>query len=843
MPDGSTPLAGSDAGPARRRPPIAMDLDGLDEPGFDPSMDPLLADLTEPQQEAVLHGEGPLLILAAAGSGKTRVITRRIAHLIRTGVKPWRILALTFTNKAAGEMRHRVLALLDPHGHREAEASEQRRLRGLTVTTFHSLCARLLRRYAAVANLPGLKADYTIYDTSDQTALLKGALASLNLSTTNWPPRSVLSAISAAKNELKDAAAFGAGATDFYSRTVAKIYAAYEKALRKANAVDFDDLLLLTVRVLQTCEQAREEVQARWSHLLIDEYQDTNKAQFILSTLLVGPGRSESGPNVCVVGDPDQAIYGWRGADIRNILEFEQQWPGARVIALGQNFRSTAPILETADALIKRNTIRKDKPLFTSRVGGEAPEVILCRDERHEAAVVLDWLQARHEGKNGAAVAWKDMAVFYRTNALSRVVEEAFRTEGVPYVIARGTAFYEREEVKDALAYLRVVANPADDVSLSRVVNKPARGIGAASLSKLEAVAGARGETLLETLREAAGDRALAEREGVSSRAASAIQSFVETLDAWTGHGSFMGGEVSGSLRELVERVIKESGLEKLYASRAAKAGASSAVSGAEAPDEDRLGNLEELISSAAEFEEAYAPESDPASELDEETGLAPIPPLLAMLRGFLERVTLVSDADAVDPSQGAVTLMTLHAAKGLEFRAVAMVGLEDGLLPHSRARESAAELEEERRLCFVGITRAMERLLITSARSRSHRGFPERTIPSPFLEELPRGVVTVSDQSGGAFDRSWDRSHDDAFDDYVDEDGVPAAPKARPGAARADDPYGAFTPGAKVRHAQFGEGVIMSVMRAGPNTRAQIRFRDAGIKTLVLAFAKLTRI
>lgn len=837
----------------------------------DPDRDPLLADLTDAQREAVLHTEGPLLILAAAGSGKTRVITRRIAHLVRLGVAPWRILALTFTNKAAGEMRSRVAELL---GGGDAD-SDARGLgpRGLTVTTFHSLCARLLRRYAPLANLQGVKADYTIYDTADQLALMKQVIGELGLSTTNWSPRSALSQISNAKNELKDASAFAAEATDFYARSIAKIYSAYEKALRRANAVDFDDLLLLTVRALQTCREAREEVKARWKHLMIDEYQDTNRAQFLLSTLLIGehgsrrpggaPGEAGEvgeavGPNICVVGDPDQSIYGWRGADIRNILEFEQQWPSARVIALGQNFRSTAPILATADALIRNNKLRKHKDLYTVRAGGEKPEVVLCRDEHHEAQVVVDWLKTRRETApaDGPVMQWKDMAVFYRTNALSRVVEDALRAAGMPYVIARGTAFYEREEVKDALAYLRVVANPADEVSLRRIVNKPARGIGAASIGRLEGAALERGATLLEALRDAAGGGA---SDDVSNRAASAIGKFIATLDAWTGHGTFMGGEASGSLAELVERVIKESGLEKLYESRRAKGRAArSGAEGTEAPDEDRLGNLEELISSAAEFEASYAPDADPANDVAE--GGASVPPLLAMLRAYLESVALVSDADKIDPAQGAVTLMTLHAAKGLEFRAVAMIGLEDGLLPHMRARESEAELEEERRLCFVGITRAMERLLITSARMRTHRGMRERTIVSQFLEELPADEVVVSDQSAPAWDEGWGAaggggsfgrragSGGEAVDDdwpppEADDDGSGKGAQRGAGRARGGDAGPPFPPGAVVRHPQFGEGTIVSVTPGGANTRAQIRFRHVGMKTLVIQYARLERI
>jgi len=781
----------------------------------------ILAHLTDPQRQAVTTIDGPLLVLAGAGSGKTRVITRRIAHLIELGVPPWAILALTFTNKAAAEMRERVIHLLEQQGRIETDGEGRPRPpRGLTVTTFHALCARLLRRYASVAELPGVKPDFSIYDTNDQTALMKRVLTALDLSSSNWPPRAILSAISNAKNELKDARAYEADANDFYARTIARIYKSYEAGLRSAGAVDFDDLLLLTVRMLQTCEPARTEIQERWRFLLIDEYQDTNRAQFLLASI-IAENPDQSPPNICAVGDPDQSIYGWRGADIRNILEFEEHYPDAQVIPLGQNFRSKAPILAAADALIRHNQMRKHKDLFTADEGGEKPEVILCRDEHHEADVVVDWLKARKEEGDAD---WKDMAVFYRTNALSRVLEDALRSAGLPYVIARGTAFFEREEVRNAIAYLRVVANPSDDVSLARIVNRPARGIGAATLSKAEMIASERGLPLIDALRACASESDPASRD-LSSRARNALTAFLRTLDDWSGQGTFLGGEVEGSLAELVERVVKESGLEKHYRSRAEKSG--------EAPDEDRLANLDEVISSAAEFEQTHRADQDPAADLDEE-GNAETPPLLMMLRAFLESVALVADADKVDPASGAVTLMTLHAAKGLEFPAVAMVGLEDGLLPHSRARESEAELEEERRLCFVGITRAMRRLLMTSARRRTHRGVPERTIPSQFLDELPREHVMVSDQSE-SYDPAWD-------DDPWGARG--ATPTVRTGRRKTvATPGGEIETGARVRHPHFGEGAVLSITRAGPNTRAQIRFSSAGVKTLVLRYANLERL
>ncbi len=837
--NGLTPAARS----ANPSPRPSMD----DLPDFMPDDDGpvagVLAGLTEPQRRAVECTEGPVLILAAAGSGKTRVITRRIAYLVEQGVPPWAILALTFTNKAAGEMRERVLhQILGPDADPDT-ARADRRTRGLTVTTFHSLCARLLRRYAEAADIPGLRPDYTIYDTSDQNAAMKRVLSNLGLTTANWPPRSVLAAISNAKNELLDAAAFEANANDFYTKQVAKIYSAYAAELRKAGAIDFDDLLLYTARMLETRPEIRAELVSRWRYVMIDEYQDTNRAQFRIASLLA-PASQDNPPNICVVGDPDQAIYGWRGADITNILEFETHYPGAEVIMLGENFRSTAPILATADQLIKHNVKRKDKPLFTSRPGGEPITLVHCRDERHEAELVADWFRALHD-EHG--VSWKDMAVFYRTNALSRVMEDALRTNQIPYSIARGTAFFDREEIKNAVAYLRVVANPADGVSLGRIVNTPARGIGKTTVDTIQAAADRAGITLWEGLNRC--------RElGLAARTTNAVERFVETVNAWTGSGTFLGSEVSQTLHELVDRVIEESGLRAHYQKQAK-------TSAAEA-DAERLDNLDELISSAREFEQEYDPADDPAAFTDAERAsqgkAGETPPLLGMLRAYLESIALVADADAVDPAQGAVTLMTLHASKGLEFRAVAMIGLEEGSLPHSRANDSEEQLEEERRLAFVGITRAMERLHITSARRRTVRGISERSIPSRFLDELPREHLIVSDQADEfadfdrddefepARERSWDRGAM-ALDRTLGKGWKQDLEKAREQRlasvdARPDAAATAFPPGCRVRHPQFGAGTIEKVT-PGANARAVVRFDSVGVKTLVLEYARLKRV
>jgi DNA helicase II / ATP-dependent DNA helicase PcrA len=845
----STPKAAS-------APPAPRAAEVFAAPKID--VESLVQGLTPPQKQAVLTTEGPVLVLAAAGSGKTRVITRRIAYLINAvGIPPWQVLALTFTNKAAGEMRERVSHLLG--------GGESRQMRGLTVTTFHSLCARLLRRYATFA---GLKEDFSIYDSGDQAALCKKAIEACQLSTSNFPPRSVLSAISNAKNQLLGPSEYAARAADFSSRNIAKVYAAYEKALRQVNAVDFDDLLLLTARMLKEKAEVREELRARWQYVMVDEYQDTNKAQFVIASLIAGEGRITETPapegratrvaNICVVGDPDQAIYGWRGADISNILDFEQHYPGCQTIALGENFRSTAPILAVADTLIRRNKRRKHKDLFTKREGGDAVEAVLCRDERHEAKLVVEWMKRLHEGsdqgskrrsdeadaasnsgtsalRHSGTLPWKDMAVFYRTNALSRVLEEAFREANVPYTIARGTAFYDREEVKNAVGYLRVVANPADDVSLERIINTPSRGISDATLDKLQLEATRAGVPLLRSAR--AVDPSWAAAGLLNARAVASVQKFVQAYDAWTGAGTFFGATVSSTLADLVDRVIKESGLEDMYRKQANQSQSET--------DAERLDNLAELVSSARQFELEYDPTSDAAMDAPVR-GSTSTPPLLALLRAYLESIALVADADAVDPSQGSVTLMTLHAAKGLEFPAVAMVGLEEGLLPHSRAVTSPTEdeMEEERRLAFVGITRAMRRLMVSAAKYRTMRGISERTIPSRFLAELPQQHLRVSDKSDtfGDLGDDWDEGRGEDVEFGAGRPSRPAASPTSGGAARGGGVVGQFPLGCTVRHPQFGIGTVKSVA-PGAQARAVIEFREVGTKTLVLEYARLTRV
>ncbi len=762
----------------------------------------LLDDLTEPQREAVMHVDGPLLVLAGPGSGKTRVITRRIAWLVSQGIPAWNILALTFTNKAAGEMRERVEQLLP-------ENLPGRR--GLTVTTFHSLCARLLRRYADAAKLPE---SFTIYDAADQRDAVKRAIESAGLSTKNWSPASVASEISNAKNALADAGAYAANANDFRERSIAKVYRVYEQILRQNKAVDFDDLLMETARLLRDDRRVRAELQERYRYVLIDEYQDTNHAQFMIAHLLVSPMVAGVAPvpthqpaydsfglpieteaaapptaNICVVGDPDQSIYGWRGADISNILEFEEHFPDARIIPLGENFRSCAHIVAAAAGLIQHNRRRKHKRLFTGLDDGEKPSVIICRDEHHEAAIVVDELRRRHDD----GISWKDMAVLYRMNALSRVMEDALRRAQVPYQIARGTAYYERKEVKDLVSYLRVVANPADDVALRRIVNTPARSISDATVSKLEVVASDRRISLLDALRQA--DVA----HGLNARAVNACRKFAAMVDGWreslTPTGLLGGG--GGTLAEVVGRILKTSGLEDFYRRSQSE------------EDEERLRNLEELVSAAAEFQPPVDDERD-----------EPLSPA-QMLAAFLESVALVSDADTIDPASGAVTLLTLHAAKGLEFSVVALIGLEEGLLPHARSASSEVELEEERRLCFVGITRARKHLLMTSAAIRTVRGLRDRTIRSHFIDELPAENITISNQN-------------DPFVEYDD----PAI-----SADFGNESVRAFPVGCLVRHPQFGLGRVEAVMPRAGSSSARVRFGTVGLKTLILEVARLQRL
>ncbi|HWE03927.1 MAG TPA: UvrD-helicase domain-containing protein [Tepidisphaeraceae bacterium] len=787
----------------------------------------LLEDLTAPQREAATHIDGPLLIIAGAGSGKTRVITRRVAYLLAQGIPAWRILAITFTNKAAGEMKSRVAGVIDRPLRDFGRLDQPWPL----ICTFHSLCLRILRHYAVRIGLPN---NFSIYDTSDQNKLIKEAIKMLDVSSANFSPSTVHGTISNAKNKLIDADAFARSAGDFYQKTVARIFTKYQKLLNQNNALDFDDLLLKTAHALRAHPDMLAELQERFQYLLIDEYQDTNHAQYVLAHALALRHK-----NLCVVGDPDQSIYAWRGADIQIILDFEKDYPDAKVIRLEQNYRSTKRILRIASTLIARNTQRKDKTLWTENADGEPAAVFFCQDEHDEAAAVMNQLKSLHDKHK---YDWSQMAIFYRMNALSRVMEDALRNANVPYQIARGVEFYNRKEIKDALAYLRIVANPADEVSLTRIANVPTRGLSDATLKTLSLFAATRGVSLWEAM---AGAGSV---PGISARAANAAGQFTKMVEGWRRMAYGAGSEpvaapaenaaideflpmpaefespeledsayvddvefdppppadpnvLRGHVRDIAERVIRQSGLEDFLR----KTGG----------DElDELHNVEELISSTAEFDKANPQGS---------------------LHDYLAQVSLVSDADHMKGAGGAVTLMTLHAAKGLEFPVVAMIALEDGILPHSRSRGNQNEMEEERRLCFVGITRAQERIIFSKAARRTIRGVPERTIPSPFLHEMPADDLKINDRTGagssGRSTRSANASPGAGRDPHV----TPFSPRQA---------YGQFShlrSGQRVRHPQFGIGRICEVEEMSEQrTRAVVQFTTAGQKTLILEFARL---
>ncbi len=734
----------------------------------------LLDDLTDPQREAASHVDGPLLIVAGAGSGKTRVITRRVAYLVAQGIPSNNILAITFTNKAAGEMKTRVGTVMG----RQMRDFGRLDQPWSTICTFHSLCLRILRHYAERVGLPST---FSIYDSGDQTKLIKEAIKTLEMSGTNFPPSSVHGTISNAKNHLQGPEAFAQAAGDFYQRNVARIYTKYQQLLTQNNGLDFDDLLLKTAHAFRDHTEILDELQQRYQYILIDEYQDTNHAQYVIAHALALKHR-----NICVVGDPDQSIYAWRGADIRNILEFEQDYPDAKVVRLEQNYRSTKTILHVASRLIGNNTERKEKSLWTENPQGEPARVYLCQDERDEAGIITADLRELNE-KSG--MPWSGMAIFYRMNSLSRVMEDALRRASVPYQIARGTEFYNRKEIKDVLAYLRVIANPNDAVSLDRIANVPPRGIGDGSVKQMQVYATANGLGLGEAM------RAASQVPGLSTRALNATRLFVSLVDRWRKLATQqlmsddLLAEQKGVVQAIMEDVVRTSGLEALFRKESD-------------PEQEAspIDNVNELISAAAEYDSENPDGS---------------------LQDYLARVSLVSDADHMKGAGGAVTLMTLHAAKGLEFPVVAMIGLEEGVLPHSRSRNSLSELEEERRLCFVGITRAEQQLILSKAAYRTIRGLRERTVTSPFLTEMPPESLNVIDRTG--LETLGDR---DDERDYLEEEAKGLA--------------GQFRKGQLVRHPTFGLGRIADVSDMGQHTRAVIEFNSAGRKTLILQYARL---
>ncbi|HUH22289.1 MAG TPA: UvrD-helicase domain-containing protein, partial [Gaiellaceae bacterium] len=631
-----------------------------------------LADLNPVQQEAVLATEGPLLVVAGAGSGKTRVLTYRVAHLIRAcGVKPNEILAITFTNKAAGEMRERLEDLLGSVAN------------AIWILTFHAACGRILRREAPRL---GYRSNFTIYDSADQVRLTKACLEELERDPKRFVPRGIHAQISAAKNQLVTPAEYAERVASFYDQTVAEVYDLYQRRMFASNAVDFDDLLMLTVQVLERFPEARERWQKAFRYVLVDEYQDTNHAQYRLLQLL-----AEKHRNVCAVGDPDQSIYAFRGADIRNILEFERDFGETRTIALEQNYRSTNSILGSANSLIEHNRERKPKNLWSDLGEGEPVRVLEVEDEHAEARfVAAEIAMLVEEDYSGS-----EIATFYRTNAQSRVLEDVLVRQGVAYQVIGGPRFYERAEVKDVIAYLQAIDNPYDAVSLQRIANRPRRGIGDASLARLQTHADAFGISLWEALPQA-------EDAGISGAPLRAVQQFLGLLQ------SLMAGALDMEVPDVIERVLEQSGyLESLRAERTIEA-------------QGRIENLQELVGVAQEYQHTAQEPS---------------------LSGFLQEISLYSDQDAIRGEQSLVTLMTLHNAKGLEFRAVFMIGMEEGIFPHARSIEEQG-LEEERRLAYVGMTRAQERLVLTHASARSLWGSRSYNLASRFLDELPDDKV-----------------------------------------------------------------------------------------------------
>jgi DNA helicase-2/ATP-dependent DNA helicase PcrA len=707
-----------------------------------------LADLNPSQREAVLTTEGPLLVIAGAGSGKTRVLTHRVAHLVTAcGVKPNEILAITFTNRAAGEMRERLEDMLGGLA------------RSIWILTFHSACGRILRREAPRL---GYRTNFTIYDQADQIRLTKACLEELEKDPKRFVPRGIHAQISMAKNQLIGPDEYRNRVASFYDQTVADTYELYQRRLLASNALDFDDMLYLTVEVFERFPEALARWQKAFRYVLVDEYQDTNHAQYRLLQLLAGKHR-----NLFAVGDPDQSIYAFRGADIRNIMEFERDFPGTRTIALEQNYRSTNRILHGANAVIAHNRERKPKDLWSELGDGEPVRALEVEDEHAEARfIAVEIARLVEEGFSGS-----EIAVFYRTNAQSRVLEDVLVRQGVAYQVIGGPRFYERAEIKDVIAYLQVIDNPYDAVSLLRIANRPRRGIGDASLARLQTYADAHGLSLWESLEHA-------EEAGVGAAPLRAVQGLRTLLQ------SLMAGALELTVPELLERVLERSGyLEALEAERTIEA-------------QGRIENLQELVGVAQEYQ----------AQADEPS-----------LSSFLQELSLYSEQDAIRGEQSLVTLMTLHNAKGLEFRAVFMIGMEEGIFPHSRSLEEAM-LEEERRLAYVGMTRAQERLTLTHAASRSLWGARNYNLPSRFLDELPEDEGVERERLRPA---SWDSYRSPA----------PVAP-------RADVPV--LATGDSVRHGTLGEGVVTQIE---PGNVVTVRFEDGAERRLMLEYAPLERI
>lgn len=762
------------------------------------------------QKQAVEHMEGPLLIMAGAGSGKTKVLTCRIANLLAHGVAPYRILAITFTNKAATEMKERAERMIG------AAAKD------VWLSTFHSFCARFLRREIEATEL--YKKNFVIYDTSDSQAVIKDALKQLELDEKQYTPGSILNAISNAKNQLQGPRTFRKLADGFFQQKVADVYDIYQKKLRDNNALDFDDLLMVSVTLLEENEDIREKYQRRFQYILVDEYQDTNGAQYQLTKILAAGHR-----NLCVVGDADQSIYGWRGADIRNIMDFENDYPDATTIKLEQNYRSTKTILAAANAVIEHNTERKKKALWTENPEGEKVTTYQATDERDEAHFIATTMMKQKTIFNAD---YGDMAVLYRTNAQSRILEEGLMAAHIPYTMVGGLKFYDRKEIKDIVAYLRVIFNPLDDVSLLRIINVPKRGLGATSVAKLVDYAAAEELTLFDVI---SNPDMLATIPGITARVKKPLELFTTFL--------FNTMATAGNLAmdDLIERVLDESGYKKeLEEDKKPEA-------------KDRLENLKEFVGMAKEFMKS---EEQPT------------------LENFLAQLSLVSDIDNADMEDDRVTLMTLHAAKGLEFPIVFMAGMEEGVFPHSRTLMDVSQLEEERRTCYVGITRAERKLYLTYARTRMLYGHMNANPPSRFLKEIPEeyleqlvprrnaygfanansygaqqqhGVMAFRPTTSGAYGGAARGAHFTgqpqsalAAMQSLEQRNVNQKPAA--GVIRPDMNV-AWRVGDKARHGKWGVGTVVSVKGEGEEVQLQIAFPGQGVKGLMQKYAPIEKV
>ncbi|WKZ33003.1 MAG: UvrD-helicase domain-containing protein [Thermodesulfobacteriota bacterium] len=724
---------------------------------------PFLKSLNPTQLEAVTFGDGPLLILAGAGSGKTRVLTSRIAFLIaKMNVSPENILAVTFTNKAAGEMRERL------------ERTIGGSARSVWLGTFHSLGLRLLRRESRAA---GLASELTVYNDDDQLALIKEVLKELDLNEKVMPPKSVLARINQAKNENIGPTEYASHVNDFFSERIAKVYARYQKKLRGMGCLDFGDLICEPINLFRQNEPVLDKYRNRFRYILVDEYQDTNRAQYTLTGLLASGSR-----NLLAVGDPDQSIYGWRGADISNILDFEKDYPDSTVLRLEQNYRSTANILSAANSVIERNQRRMEKTLWTENREGHPLVHEEAKDEYDEARRVLSRLKSRM--REDRAISYRDAAVFYRTNAQSRVFEELLIREGIPYTIVGGTRFYDRMEIRDALAYIRVIANPGDSISLQRIINRPARGVGKATLDRIISLADELGAPLLEAARAALGRGLLGKTR---------LRQFLDACDA------FRSGLGKLPLNELALRLLEDSGYMAMWQD--------------EGTDEasERLENIFELISAIKDFEAA-----NPGATLPD----------------FLDQVALISDIDSYEEKSDKLTLMTLHSAKGLEFRLVFLAGMEEGIFPHSRSIDDPEGLEEERRLCYVGMTRAKEELYLFSSASRSLYGETRYQARSRFLDEICPGRIRFL----GGESRERKPVYTAPNEIYYSPEDFPSGP--------GNDAGGEALPwrvGMKVSHPSFGVGIIRERSGSGQDVKVTVNFSSSGVKKLAVKYAGLT--